>query len=168
MSGRRLARGLCLAATLLLAACDEMVVQPKQQVYEPLVGPAQIPAGIVEFEAHAAKVPPLTLELLERGRERYHVFCAPCHAELGDGNGMIVQRGFPAPPSFHSDAQRALTPQRLYEVIGNGFGAMYSFADRIAPADRWAIAAYVRALERSQNAPPSDLAAGRDSAEGAP
>jgi mono/diheme cytochrome c family protein len=135
-----------------------MVVQPKQTTYAPLVGPAATPADTVTFESSAPQAPPLTLDLIARGRERYHIFCAPCHSELGDGRGMIVQRGFPAPASFHSDAIRALTPQQLYDAISNGYGVMYAFADRIPTEDRWAIVAYVRALERSQDAPPSELA----------
>jgi mono/diheme cytochrome c family protein len=138
------------------AGCDDMTVQPRQGAYAPLVGPAGIPNGTVEFEARPAKVPPVTQSLLERGRERYHIFCAPCHAELGDGQGMIVKRGFPAPPSFHSARLRAAPPRHLYDVITAGYGVMYSFADRIDSDDRWAIAAYVRALQRSQNAAPTE------------
>jgi mono/diheme cytochrome c family protein len=158
MKARYFTRCLCCVWLMLLAACDDMTLQPKQTAYGPEVGPAAIPAGMIAFESSAPRVPPLTRELISRGRERYHVFCAPCHAELGDGRGMIVQRGFPAPPSFHTDAVRALTPQQVYDAISNGYGVMYSFADRIAPEDRWAIVAYVRALQRSQDAPPDELA----------
>ena len=81
----------------------------------------------------------------------------PCHSELGDGHGMVVQRGFPAPPSYHIARLREAPVAHFYDVITNGYGAMYSFAYRVQPADRWAIAAYIRALQRSQNAKLADL-----------
>ena len=83
--------------------------------------------------------------------------CTPCHSELGDGRGMIVQRGFPPPPSYHIERLRQAPVQHFYDVITNGYGAMYSFAERVQPADRWAIAAYIRALQRSQNASVADV-----------
>jgi mono/diheme cytochrome c family protein len=149
------ALGLGLA---LLAGCNDMVDQPKQTAYGPQVGPAAEPSGTVEFNSHPLKVPPVTLELLTRGQERYRIYCAPCHSELGDGQGMIVQRGFPPPPSFHTDRLRQAPPQYFYDVITDGHGAMYSFADRVQPQDRWAIAAYIRALQVSQNASLDKLA----------
>lgn len=98
---------------------------------------------------------PLAVEraLLERGREQYDIYCAPCHSRIGDGQGMIVQRGFPRPPAFHTDRLRQQPDGYIYEVISNGFGVMYSYSARIQPADRWAIVAYLRALQLSQNAP---------------
>jgi mono/diheme cytochrome c family protein len=104
-----------------------------------------------------ARPPPVTMALLQRGQQRYRIDCTPCHSELGDGNGMVVQRGFPPPPSFHIDRLRQAPPQHFYDVITNGYGVMYSFAARITPADRWAIVAYVKALQRSQDARPDDL-----------
>ena len=86
------------------------------------------------------------------GQERFRIYCTPCHSELGDGHGMVVQRGFPAPPSYHIARLREAPVQHFYDVITNGYGAMYSFAYRVQPADRWAIAAYIRALQRSQDA----------------
>lgn len=100
---------------------------------------------------------PVTRGLLVRGQERYNIFCTPCHGAAGHGDGMIVQRGFPAPPSFHLDRLRQAPDGYYYDVITNGFGRMYSYASRIAPEDRWAIAAYVRALQLSQHAPLQDL-----------
>jgi mono/diheme cytochrome c family protein len=94
---------------------------------------------------------------LERGRERFNIFCAPCHSRAGDGNGMIVQRGFTRPPSFHQPRLREVAPGHFFHVITNGYGAMYSYASRIPTADRWAIAAYIRALQLSQNAELADL-----------
>ncbi len=107
---------------------------------------------------------PITRTLLMRGRERYEIYCAPCHGSAGDGDGMVVRRGFPAPPSYHSEALRNLPDALLYSAITNGFGRMYSYADRVPRDDRWAIVAYVRALQLSQHAPatelsPADLAA---------
>jgi mono/diheme cytochrome c family protein len=144
---------------LLVAACDDMSVQPKQGAYSPAVGPVTPPAGTVEFDATTPPVPHLSPALLVRGQERYRIYCAPCHAENGDGHGMIVQRGFPAPESLNNERLRQLSTPHLYEVISNGQGAMYSFAARIGPEDRWAIAAYVRALQRSQHVPADQLTA---------
>ncbi len=151
-------------AVLLAAGCDDMVVQPKQKTYSPAVGPAAVPAGRVDYESRVPQAPPLSLALLERGRERFHIYCTPCHSELGDGRGMIVQRGFPAPPSYHIDRLRAATPQYFFDVITNGHGAMYSFAERVQPDDRWAIAAYIKALQRSQHAAPDDVPPGAQGA----
>jgi mono/diheme cytochrome c family protein len=149
---------LCLA---FLAGCDNMDNQPKQTAYSPLVGPASVPTHTVEFQSQAVTAPAVTLALLERGQERYRIYCAPCHSELGDGHGMIVQRGFPPPPSFHNEPLRSAPPQHIYDVITRGYGVMYPFADRVQPADRWAIAAYIYALERSQHASLADVPAGR-------
>jgi len=94
---------------------------------------------------------------LERGRERFNVYCTPCHDYTGSGRGMIVQRGFPQPPSYHIQRLRDAPAGHFYEVITNGFGAMYSYAARIEPADRWRIAAYIRVLQLSQNAKIDDV-----------
>jgi mono/diheme cytochrome c family protein len=143
---------------MLLSGCDDMADQPKQKVYAPDVGPAEVPSGTVEFEEHPVQPPPVTLALIERGQERFRIYCTPCHSELGDGNGMVVQRGFPPPPSYHIARLREAPVQHFYDVITNGYGAMYSFADRVQPTDRWAIAAYIRALQRSQDAALADVA----------
>ncbi len=111
----------------------------------------------MEYLDKPVSAPPVTLALLQRGQERFRIDCTPCHSELGDGRGMVVQRGFPAPPSYHSDRLRAAPVQHFYDVITNGYGAMYSFADRVRPEDRWAIAAYIRALQQSQNATLADV-----------
>jgi mono/diheme cytochrome c family protein len=92
---------------------------------------------------------------LERGRERFDIFCAPCHSRLGDGNGMVVQRGYRRPPSYHIERLRTAPLGHFYDVISNGFGAMPDYAAQIPPSDRWAIVAYIRALQLSQNAPAS-------------
>jgi mono/diheme cytochrome c family protein len=95
--------------------------------------------------------------LLMRGRERYEIFCAVCHGRTGDGTGMIVRRGFRAPPSYHLDRLREAPAGHYFDVMTNGFGAMASYANRIEVADRWAIVAYIRALQLSQNAPLDDV-----------
>lgn len=146
-----------LTGLLTLAACEDMSSQPKQKNYSPSVGPASIPSAIVPFNDKPVEAPPVSIALLERGQERYRIYCTPCHSELGDGRGMIVQRGFPAPPSFHIDRLRNVPVQHFYDVMTRGYGAMYSFADRVQPADRWAIAAYIRALQHSQNATFADV-----------
>ena len=105
---------------------------------------------------------PVTRAMLERGRERYDIYCSVCHGLTGDGLGMIVRRGFPQPPSFHQDRLRQAPPGHFFQVITNGFGLMYPYAQRVDPADRWAITAYIRALQLSQNATLADAdAAGR-------
>jgi len=100
---------------------------------------------------------PITRADLERGRERFNVYCTPCHDYKGTGNGMIVQRGFPHPPSYHILRLREAPVGHFYEVMTNGFGAMYSYAARVEPADRWRIAAYIRVLQLSENATLQDV-----------
>ena len=100
---------------------------------------------------------PVTSKLLERGEGRYKIFCTPCHGLQGDGNGMIVMRGMKHPPSYHQDRLRQVPNGYIYDVITNGFGAMPDYAAQIAPRDRWAIVAYVRALQLSRNARVADL-----------
>jgi mono/diheme cytochrome c family protein len=99
----------------------------------------------------------VTPELLARGQEQYQVFCSPCHGRTGRGDGMIVQRGFKAPSSYHVDRLRAMPVGYFYDVITNGFGAMSDYAVQVPPADRWAIAAYVRTLQYSQYAPAAEV-----------
>jgi len=101
----------------------------------------------------------LDIQFMQRGEERYNIYCQPCHSELGDGNGMIVQRGFKRPPSFHVQRLRNAPLGWFYDVISNGFGGMPDYSAQIKPADRWAIAAYIRALQLSQNANETDVAA---------
>ena len=91
----------------------------------------------------------VTRELVERGQERFHIYCAVCHGPAGDGNGMIVQRGFPPPPSFSLERLRQAPVGHFYRVITDGYGIMFPYAARVAPEDRWAIAAYIRALQLS-------------------
>ena len=100
---------------------------------------------------------PITRFDLARGREQYNVFCSPCHDYAGNGDGMIVQRGFPHPPSYHIDRLRNAPVGHFFGVMTNGFGEMYSYGSRIDPADRWRIAAYIRALQLSQHATIQDV-----------
>jgi len=102
---------------------------------------------------------PVNQKLLERGEERYKIFCTPCHGLQGDGNGMISMRGMKHPPSFHQDRLRQAPNGYFFDNITNGFGAMYGYSAQIPPRDRWAIIAYVRALQLSRNAKAADLPA---------
>jgi mono/diheme cytochrome c family protein len=98
-------------------------------------------------------------KLLRRGEDRYKIFCTPCHGLQGDGQGMIAMRGMKHPPSFHLERLRSAQAPNgyFYDVMTNGFGAMYSYSERITPSDRWAIIAYVRALQLSRNVKVADL-----------
>jgi hypothetical protein len=171
------ARGIaCLGAIgMLLAGCRlDMHVQPKYLPYEPTtffddgrserpVVPGTVARGHLRLDellytgrensAVADKFPfPITRADLERGRERYNIYCTPCHDYNGGGHGMIVQRGFPPPPSFHIDRLRVVPAGHFFDVITHGFGSMYSYATRVEPEDRWRIAAYIRALQLSHHA----------------
>jgi len=110
-------------------------------------------------DADIAKRATWTLPFIERGRERYDIYCAPCHSPLGDGDGRIAQRGFPHPPSYHSDRLRNASDEHFYAVMTHGYGAMYSYADRVSPDDRRAIIAYIRALQLAQHAQVADVPA---------
>lgn len=130
------------------------------------------PEGTVARVPYQAEVPApkvITTALLERGHERFEIFCTPCHGRAGNGEGMIVQRGFPHPPSFVEGALRTADNKVFYDAITKGYGAMYSFDTRVEPADRWAIIAYIRALQRSQNTAvaslPAELQARLDAAQ---
>ena len=94
---------------------------------------------------------PVTKELIDRGQERYNIYCIVCHGPMGNGDGMVVRRGFPQPPTYHDDRLRNAPVGHFYDVITNGWGKMNSYAYQVQPADRWAIAAYIRALQLSQN-----------------
>ena len=177
-----------LAALFLLPACDlrqRMYDQPKYEAHEATPffddGLSARPAvegtvarGQLRFEEHywegrvdgqlATTLPARVAfdrGLLDRGRERFEIFCSPCHGRTGRGDGMIVQRGLKRPPSFHEERLREAAIGYFYDVQTNGFGAMFSYASRVPVPDRWAIAAYVRALQLSQRAefdqlPPED------------
>ncbi len=178
MSFRSL-EALLLAAPLLAACRQDMHDQPR---YEPLEKsdffddgrsarpqvPGTIARGEMRLDTHlyegkvngeaATALPfPVTAELLERGRERFDIFCAICHDKAGYGQGMAVRRGMKQPSSLHVERLREAPVGYFFDVITNGFGAMYDYSDRISPEDRWAIVAYIRALQRSQNAQLADV-----------
>jgi len=100
---------------------------------------------------------PLTPELLAHGRERFNIYCSPCHDRTGGGHGMVVRRGYQPPPSFHIDRLREAPVGHFFDVMTNGLGAMPDYASQVPVSDRWAIAAYVKALQLSQHAPLSDV-----------
>lgn len=112
-------------------------------------------------QAMPAAPPPVTMALLARGQERYNIFCSPCHGRTGDGLGMIVRRGYKQPPSFHDPRLRSAPAAHFVTTMTEGFGVMPSYAEEVSPADRWAIAAYIRALQYSQNARLAEIPAGR-------
>ncbi|HEX6142148.1 MAG TPA: cytochrome c [Geminicoccaceae bacterium] len=153
---------LVLAA---LTGCGgyDMEDQAKYEPYETAAlfedGSAQqhpVPGTVARGELATLAVleerPPLTLDLLERGRERYGIYCWPCHGATGDGNGIITRRGFPNPPSYHIPRLVQAPDRHFMDVIRDGYGVMYSYAARVPPADRWAIVAWIRALQLSQHA----------------
>ena len=156
---------LVLPLLALLGACEDqsMHVQGRYEVYgkAPLfpdrAEARRPPEGTVEIgalarEAALREPPPVDAALMERGRQRYEAICTPCHGYTGHGDGMVVQRGFPAPPSYHEDRLRAAPASYFVDVITRGYGVMYPYAARVEPRDRWAIAAYIRALQLSQGA----------------
>ena len=100
---------------------------------------------------------PITKAILLRGQERYNIFCSPCHDRVGTGEGMIVRRGYRPPPSYHIDRLRTAPAGYFFDVISHGFGAMPDYAEQVPPEDRWAIVAYIRALQLSQNAKLTDV-----------
>lgn len=176
---------LCAACTMaLLAGCErarqDMYDQPKYKPFarsdrfgdgtsaRPLPdhtvpapgGPfADTSSGRRQDDAPGAAQPALTLQQLQRGQSRYEIYCMPCHSATGDGDGMVVRRGFPRPPSFHTDALRAAPDTLLYDVISHGSGPMAAYAAQLPPPDRWAVVAYLRALQLSQHAPVARLTA---------
>lgn len=171
---------LFLLAAVFLASCrQKMSVQP---AYMPLVpsdffpdgmsARPRVPGTVARGEADATSFLatgkingqdgdgfpfPITMEVMNRGQERFDIYCSECHGRLGDGNGMIPSRGYRRPPSYHTDALRAAKTGHFFDVITNGFGVMPSYASQVPVRDRWAIIAYIRALQRSQNGAINDL-----------
>jgi mono/diheme cytochrome c family protein len=174
-----------LASLILLSACRlDMHVQPKQNPLsrsdffadqrserppvEGTVARGQLHEDTYFYTGKTGNNPgdympfPVTKEVLERGRERYNIYCSPCHSLLGDGNGFVPSRGFARkPPSYHIPRLQKAPLGYFYDVITNGFGIMPDYASQIPPEDRWKIVAYVRALQLSQNATRADVPAGQ-------
>jgi mono/diheme cytochrome c family protein len=157
------------AALLAVSACSQSMSQqaryqtqgpapawPNGAAERPLPPHAQAQDALARSEA-ASHPPPATPALLARGRERYDIYCTPCHGLSGDGDGSVVQRGFPAPPSYREARLRAASGVQLFSVIGDGYGVMPPYGDVIAPTDRWAIVAYLRALQLSHPGEPPAL-----------
>jgi mono/diheme cytochrome c family protein len=117
--------------------------------------------GVVDGKPAETFPMPVTAAVVSRGQERYNVFCAPCHGRTGVGNGMIVQRGFRQPPSFQDDRLRNAPVGYFFDVMTHGFGAMQDYSAQVPVADRWAIAAYIRALQLSQRTPVDEVPADR-------
>jgi hypothetical protein len=182
---RQLAFVIALAGTALLAACRlDMQVQPRvnplaksdffpdqrsaRPPVEGTVARGQLHEDAYFYTGKIGNSPgdylpfPVTREVLDRGRERYNIFCAPCHSRVGDGNGFVPSRGFArTPPSFHIPRLQKAPAGYFYDVITEGFGTMPDYASQIPARDRWNIVAYVRALQLSQNATMADVPAGQ-------
>src|SRR5690242_13095027 len=176
----RLALFLCGVVALLFTGCaqqmgDQPHVRPLQT--NPLFGNQQsarpqiagtVPSGytrinrridaVPAFDPNADSLPfQLTEQVLERGRERFNIYCTACHGEAGDGDGIVVQRGFSKPPSYYEDRLRQAPLGHFYDVMTNGYGAMASYAVQVEPNDRWAIAAYIRTLQFSRGRTIADV-----------
>jgi cytochrome c553 len=173
-----------VAACVALAGCrQDMHDAPS---YDPLQGtnffangaasrplvPNTVPRGQLRADEHlytgkingqvANEFPmPVTKQVLDRGQERFNVYCAPCHGRTGEGNGMIVQRGFRQPPSYHEERLRNVPVGYFFDVMTNGFGAMQDYSAQVTVPDRWAIAAYIRVLQLSRSATVNDVPADR-------
>jgi mono/diheme cytochrome c family protein len=177
--------GVALLSCILLAGCGfrlDMHVQPKMKplradtFFANGMGSRPIPpntiarghlhqdayfyTGMMNGKEGDVMPFPVTEEILKRGQQRFNIYCSPCHSELGDGNGMIVQRGYQRPPSYLDPKLVNAPIGHFFDVMTNGFGKMPDYAAQVAPYDRWAIAAYIRALQLSQHAPAA-LAAGK-------
>jgi cbb3-type cytochrome c oxidase subunit III len=170
---------LALAGVFLPGCRLDMHIQPKYLPYEPSNffddGRSErqpVPGTVARGHLHldellytgkensvlANRFPfPITRADLQRGREQFNIFCTPCHDYTGSGHGMIVQRGFPPPPSYHIDRLRNAPAGHFFDVMTNGFGSMYSYAARVTPEDRWRIIAYIRALQLAQHATLNDV-----------
>jgi hypothetical protein len=169
--------GLLIALILLTGCTLTMRDQPRYDTFEPgpffadnLSARPSVPDTVARDEVYLnshlytglakrsndfAPTFPFTItqEVLERGQERYEIFCTPCHGSVGDGQGLVVEYGLRQPPSFHSEELRQRPPGYYFDIISRGTRVMPSYAARIRPQDRWAIIAYIRALQLSQNAP---------------
>jgi mono/diheme cytochrome c family protein len=170
------------SALCLLTSCrQKMANQPKYDPLEPsdffvdgMSARPRVPGTVARGELvnddflHTGKISgkdgdgfpfPVTAEVVDRGQERFNIYCSECHGRLGDGNGMIPSRGYRHPPSFHTDVLRTAVTGHFFDVMTNGFGAMPPYNVQVPANDRWAIIAYIRALQLSQNGTVNDLPA---------
>jgi hypothetical protein len=185
---KRAITGAAMLSVLVLAGCrHDMQDQPKfvpqrgtaffadgrsvRPQVEDTVGRDQLHAdsyfytGMVAGKEGDGLPIPLTPAVMERGQERYNIYCTPCHSRVGNGAGMIVQRGYRQAGNFHTDRLRNAPLGHFFSVITNGYGAMPDYSAQVTPEDRWVIAAYVRALQLSQDAKSSDVPSGKSTAE---
>jgi mono/diheme cytochrome c family protein len=177
------------AAVLTLSACEngmrDMYDQPKYKPLEPAQlwtdGRASRPsmpntvpysAGTLaatssgrggRLTASRVAMASYDREALARGRQRFDIYCAPCHGAIGDGDGYITERGFPHPPTYHTERMRSVPDRYLFDVITHGYGVMYPYGDRIPESDRWAIVGYIRALQLAEHASVADVPDGEKS-----
>ncbi len=180
MKCSRSAVAVLLLTTLALVGCERrqaMYKQPKFKPYQendffedkrsarPLVE-GTVPRGVIDDHLNKGIVDgkpvsdfpfPITRKEMDRGMDRYNIYCAPCHSRTGDGWGMVAQRGIKRPPSFHEARLKAAPVSHFFNVVSNGIGMMSGYSAQISPADRWAIIAYVRALQQSQDARLADV-----------
>lgn len=178
-----MSRGKWLAAALMLMALvscrQKMAVEPEYKPLAPsdffadgMSARPRVPGTVARGEADdtsflvTGKINgqdgdgfpfPITMDVMNRGQERFNIYCSECHGRLGDGNGMIPSRGYRRPPSYHTPALRVAKTGHFFDVITNGFGVMPSYAAQVPVRDRWAIIAYIRALQRSENGSIDDL-----------
>jgi mono/diheme cytochrome c family protein len=171
----------CLLLSAFLGCRQKMAVQPRYDPLEPsdffadhMAARPRIAGTVARGEvaiagpAATGKINgvdvdgypfPVTTAVMNRGQERFNIYCSPCHGRLGDGNGMIPSRGYRRPPSYHTDALRTAKTGHFFDVMTNGFGAMPSYAPQVSVQDRWAIIAYIRALQLAHNATVNELTA---------
>ncbi|MGO9432159.1 c-type cytochrome [Rhodoblastus sp.] len=168
-------RSAATVVLVLLAGCSDqsMTVQPKYTTYRPSslwrdgasarpLPDHTVARGDLLRDEAAATPPPVDAALLARGRERFDIYCSPCHGLGGHGDGMAVQRGFPPPPNFDSPRLRAAPARHFFDVVTHGYGVMYSYAARVEPEDRWTIVAYIRALQASAATPLAEAPEARE------
>lgn len=159
---------LLIAVLLCVAGCDQkMADSPQRKALDPSPLFADGGSARPEIAGTVATDTPLTtadalpatlpLTMLQHGQERFNIFCSPCHAYDGHGNGRVVQRGFPNPPDLHSAAIAALSDRQIFDVITHGYGIMFPYGGRVPAADRWAIVAYIRALQYADRVPVAEL-----------
>lgn len=193
MKLRRVAIAAALGATSLLTACGIRLDMHDQPKYKPLqendfyadksasrqLVPGTVARGQLATDElfytgkingqEADQFPyPVTQQMLERGRERFNIYCSVCHSRIGDGNGMVVQRGFKRPPDYTEDKLMKAPVGHFVNVMTNGFGSMSEYKSQLSIQDRWAVAAYIRALQLARKGSASDVPAGTQIANGPP